>query len=301
MRIADTQRNELDSIYLALTDAEARGLWDELWAAGKTPEEIAKGRDLSPDAHRRVWTALFARADRVAPGLSRALYERVMDPNSWVPFADTPRVLRALRERGLRIGVVSNVPAVLRPVFAKHGLERFVDSFTHSFEVGAEKPDPAIFLAAARSLRLRPEEILMVGDHAVDAGAERAGMRVFILPEKFDWSKPAVLDEAMRTMTNALRPWTNDFHVAQNDATVKGSGSHDKTGKHCLPNDPNGKLNIAHHAGFWLRDDKGNLTRAVQHICWDGCMFPNETMMRPETWKSVLGTMIAVRNAHGWD
>jgi sugar phosphate isomerase/epimerase len=122
-----------------------------------------------------------------------------------------------------------------------------------------------------------------------------------ILPEKFDWSNPAVLDEAMRTMTNALRPWTNDFHVAQNDATVKGSGSHDKTGKHCLPNDPNGKLNIAHHAGFWLRDEKGNLTRAVQHICWDGCMFPNETMMRPETWKNVLGTMIAVRNAHGWD
>jgi len=122
-----------------------------------------------------------------------------------------------------------------------------------------------------------------------------------ILPEKFDWSKPAVLDEAMRTMTNALRPWTNDFHVAQNDATVKGSGSHDKTGKHCLPNDPNGKLNIAHHAGFWLRDDKGNLTRAVQHICWDGCMFPNEMMMKPQIWNDVLGTMLAVRNAHGWD
>jgi hypothetical protein len=30
-------------------------------------------------------------------------------------------------------------------------------------------------------------------------------------------------------------------------------------------------------------------------------MFPNETMMRPGTWTSVLGTMIAVRNAHGWD
>jgi sugar phosphate isomerase/epimerase len=122
-----------------------------------------------------------------------------------------------------------------------------------------------------------------------------------ILPEKFDWSSPEVLDEAMRTMTRALRPWTNDFHVAQNDATVKGSGSHDKTGKHCLPNDPNGKLNIAHHAGFWLRDDQGHVTRAVQHICWDGCMFPNETMMRPETWRNVLTTMIAVRNAHGWD
>ena len=58
-------------------------------------------------------------------------------------------------------------------------------------------------------------------------------------------------------MTRALRPWTIDFHVAQNDATVKGSGSHDKTGRHCLPLDPNGKLDIVKHAGFWLRDDSG--------------------------------------------
>ena len=64
-------------------------------------------------------------------------------------------------------------------------------------------------------------------------------------------------------MTHALRPWTIDFHVAQNDATVKGSGSHDKTGRHCLPNDPNGKLDIARHAGYWLRDDSGNVTRAL--------------------------------------
>jgi putative hydrolase of the HAD superfamily len=164
----------------------ARGIWDELWAAGKTPEEIAKGRDLSPEAHRRVWTALFTRADRVVPGLSRPLYEQVMDPHSWVPYADTRATLETIRGRGLKVGVVSNVPADLRPVFAKHGLDRLVDSFTHSFEVGAEKPDPAIFLAAAHSLGVKPTETLMVGDHAVDAGAERAGMRAFILPAEFD-------------------------------------------------------------------------------------------------------------------
>jgi hypothetical protein len=48
-------------------------------------------------------------------------------------------------------------------------------------------------------------------------------------------------------------------------------------------------------------DDNGNLTRSFQHICWDGCMFSNETMMKPETWRSVLSTMIDVRNAHGWN
>ena len=90
-------------------------------------------------------------------------------------------------------------------------------------------------------------------------------------------------------MTDALRPWTIDFHVAQNDGTVKGFGSHDKTGRHCLVTDPNGKLDIPKHAGFWLRDDNGELTKAFRHICWDGCMFPNEVMMKQQTWNDILG------------
>jgi hypothetical protein len=50
-----------------------------------------------------------------------------------------------------------------------------------------------------------------------------------------------------------------------------------------------------------MRDNDGKTTRAFRHICWDGCMFPNATMMQPQTWEKVLSTMIAVRNAHGWD
>jgi sugar phosphate isomerase/epimerase len=121
-----------------------------------------------------------------------------------------------------------------------------------------------------------------------------------ILPEDFDWSDRAALDEGLKQMTNALRPWTIDFHVAQNDATVKGSGSHDRTGRHCLPFDPNGKLDIVRHAGFWLRDEEGQLERKFDHICWDGCMFPNAVMTEQKTWNDVLGVMKAVRDAHGW-
>jgi sugar phosphate isomerase/epimerase len=120
-----------------------------------------------------------------------------------------------------------------------------------------------------------------------------------ILPEGYDWSDRDTLDRAIKTMTDALRPWTIDFHVAQNDATTKGSGSHDKTGRHCLPKDPNGKMDIVRVAGAWMRDEAGTPTRAFEHICWDGCMFPNATMMNPRTWNDVLAAMIAVRNAHG--
>ena len=122
-----------------------------------------------------------------------------------------------------------------------------------------------------------------------------------ILPENFDWNDRSIVQAGLKKLTAALRPWTIDFHVAQNDGTVFGSGSHDKTGRHCLATDPNGKLDIVHDAGYWLRDENGELTKAFKHICWDGCMFTNETLLKQETWNSILATMISVREAHGWN
>ena len=121
-----------------------------------------------------------------------------------------------------------------------------------------------------------------------------------ILPPDWDWSSPLRLNQAIKELTDALRPWTIDLHIAQNDATVHGSGTHDKTGHHCLPNDPNGKLDIVRHAGYWLRGKDGRLNKTLRHLCWDGCMFPNAVMMKPETWNDILRTMIAVRDAYGW-
>jgi hypothetical protein len=122
-----------------------------------------------------------------------------------------------------------------------------------------------------------------------------------ILPADFSWDHPETLSDAWKTLSAALRPWTIDVHIAQNDATVKGSGSHDKTGRHCLPNDPDGKVNVVEVAGYWLRNENGQLTKASRHLCWDGCMFSNEIMMQAETWNEILATMIAVRQAHGWE
>jgi len=121
-----------------------------------------------------------------------------------------------------------------------------------------------------------------------------------ILPVDFQWSDRAALTAALKTLTSQLRPWTIDFHVAQNDGTAHGTGSHDKTGRHCLATDPNGKLDIANDAGFWLRDENGELTKAFRHICWDGCMFSNEVMMQQKTWNDILASMIKVRKLHGW-
>ncbi len=121
-----------------------------------------------------------------------------------------------------------------------------------------------------------------------------------LLPDNFDWNDQGQLDEALRKLTDELRPWTIDFHVAQNNGTVFGSGSHDKTGRHCQATDPTGKLDIARHAGFWLKNNSGHPVKRFRHICWDGCMFSNETMMKPQTWNDILKVMVQVRDLHGW-
>jgi sugar phosphate isomerase/epimerase len=121
-----------------------------------------------------------------------------------------------------------------------------------------------------------------------------------ILPLDYQWDDREALTEGLKKLTAALRPWTLDFHVAQNDGTAYGSGSHDKTGRHCQATDPNGKLDIAVDAGHWLRNENGELTKAFKHICWDGCMFPNAVLEQQKTWNDILAAMIKVRNLNSW-
>jgi hypothetical protein len=37
----------------------------------------------------------------------------------------------------------------------------------------------------------------------------------------------------------------------------------------------------------------------MKHICWDGCMFPNEVLMKQQTWNDILAAMIEVRATAG--
>ena len=97
--------------------------------------------------------------------------------------------------------------------------------------------------------------------------------------------------EAYGTMTRALGPWTLDVHIAQSDGTVFGSGAHDKTGRHCRADDPQGKLDVVKCAAYWLLDSDGAPREAIRHLCWDGCMIANDVLEAPETWNRILQLM----------
>jgi HAD superfamily hydrolase (TIGR01509 family) len=171
--------------YAGLDAEEAATVWQEVIRRASTPEELAKGRDLSAERHRQVWTELYLAAgcDRLASGLSDALYTMTIDPKTWEAFPDTLPTLRALHEHGLRLGVVSDTGFDMRPVFDALGLSRYFDTIVLSFEQGVCKPDPSVFLRACEKLGVPTAETLMVGDNPyTDAGAVSAGLPVLLLP-----------------------------------------------------------------------------------------------------------------------
>src|SRR6478672_487828 len=231
------------------------------------------------------------------------------------------RIGRKLRELGVRSYGVIRIDSAASPAeWAKDpaaGTKRIAQTFRQACSIAEDfgerlAMEGEICWAGMHSWRHNVELLEMVGrPKTLGFQADMAHTMLFtmgynapedrLLPENFDWSDHEKLAAAYKKVASALRPWTIDFHVAQNDGTVKGSGSHDKTGKHCLPFDPNGRLDIVRDAGAWMRDDQGNVTRAFQHICWDGCMFPNSVMGEQQTWNDILRVMVAVREAHGWN
>jgi HAD superfamily hydrolase (TIGR01509 family) len=172
---------------------KATALADRLVMAGRAggplparvPPHLAEhwaDRDLYAHSHRAAYTGLAATVPTGVEGLADALYDRLLGPEGWLPYADTEPTLRTLHEAGIKVAVVSNIGFDIRPHFAAWGFDSMVDAFALSYEVGRTKPDPAIFLRACGMLGADPERTLMVGDSPADAGAVRAGLAALVLP-----------------------------------------------------------------------------------------------------------------------
>jgi putative hydrolase of the HAD superfamily len=95
-----------------------------------------------------------------------------MTPDAWSPYPDAAEVLSTLGERGVAVGVVSNIGCA-------HGLDRYVDAYVLSYEHGIQKPDPHLFATACAALGSEPDRTLMVGDdRRADGGAAALGCAV---------------------------------------------------------------------------------------------------------------------------
>lgn len=143
---------------------------------------LQEGRDLSAERHRAAMRGWWGHVDFLR-GVEEAAYRELTAPDAWVPYADTESTLRALRERGTRVGIVSDFAWDLRIHLAHHGMDDLIDGYVISYELGREKPDPHLFLKACADLGVDPRATLMVGDNPVrDGGATACGLRAYIVP-----------------------------------------------------------------------------------------------------------------------
>ena len=176
---------ELEPPWVSLRDRVPAGISDErLIAALRTEMEYYRkhaheGRDEASLADLR---------ERCARLVSRELdieltVEELLDAIRFDPYPDTVPALGELRARGLRVLVVSNWDVSLPRVLERCGIAGLIDATVTSAEVGARKPDPAIFLTALELTGSTPDEALHVGDTAEEdvTGARAAGIRALLI------------------------------------------------------------------------------------------------------------------------
>ena len=132
-------------------------------------------RDLEPHLHREAYLHVL-RESGLADHHAETLYGRVIDPSSWTPYPDTAEVLKGLHRQGIKTAVVSNIAFDVRPAFEAIGVAGYVDEVVLSYEVGAVKPDAAIFETALTRLGVDAQRAVMVGDSdEADGGARAIG------------------------------------------------------------------------------------------------------------------------------
>lgn len=154
-------------------------------------------RDLDPALHRHAYLEVL-RGSGVPDTQATRLYDRLIDPLAWTPYPDTGLVLEALSAQGIPIGIVSNIAFDIRPAFAKHGWDALVGAMTLSYEVGAIKPNAAIFRDATDRLGVDPERVLMIGDSAeADGGAAALGARFALVEPLPTADRPRALIAAL--------------------------------------------------------------------------------------------------------
>jgi len=149
---------------------------------------ISPIRERSPEEQARIffrYQQTILTEAKVSPPLSPAILEKVMrrlrelhQGMSFALFDDVLPSLKGLQERHLTLGLLTNLDMEMQSICRGLGLEPYLDFIVTSGEVGSDKPNPLIFLAALERAGVRAAEVVHVGDqYQIDVvGARGVGI-----------------------------------------------------------------------------------------------------------------------------
>lgn len=119
-----------------------------------------------------------------SPELISAMIDKWRNSNfKLVLFDDVTPVLAGLKQRGLVLGLISNVDTDITSTLEELGLAPLLDVITTSLDTGYTKPQPEIFHEAVARAGVKAGEALFIGDqYQIDVlGAEKAGLKGLLL------------------------------------------------------------------------------------------------------------------------
>ena len=167
-----------DGAAAALLATAATAHEDQVWHRARTEQSSARLEEMLVDFgvahdHPRLAAALAA-------------YHAWWDPHTWID-PDAPELLKALRDNGFKVGVLSNTiwsRERHERVFERDGVLHLIDGAVYSSEIAFTKPHPQAFHAAADAVGVDPARVAFVGDRPFEDvhGAQQAGMRAVFVP-----------------------------------------------------------------------------------------------------------------------
>ncbi len=167
-----------------------------------------------PEGTRGFWREFLLRicehlgVPAPSPFAAAELFDRFARAEAWEIYPEAPSALDRLRERGLRLGVVSNWDERLPLLLERLGLAGRFQAIVHSAAVGYEKPRPEIFREALARLALPASQVVHVGDRPRDdvEGASAAGMRPLLLDRTGNGGDLSSL-AALPDLLHCRQPW----------------------------------------------------------------------------------------------
>ena len=116
-------------------------------------------------------------------GLKKAPWPR----DTEYPYPDAEAVLRTLKERGYRLGIIASQPLGSAQRLARFGLRDFFEVICASAEEGLDKPDPALYRRALTLAGCAPQEAVMIGDRTDNdiAPAKALGMQTVLIRQGY--------------------------------------------------------------------------------------------------------------------
>jgi putative hydrolase of the HAD superfamily len=160
--------------------------------------------------------AVFAQAGIAASAEFLSSYYAAWDPHT-LTDPDAAPLLRELRRRGIKVGVLSNTMwprQVHEQIFARDEILELIDGAVYSSEIPWVKPHPEAFRAAMQAVGMTdPADCVFVGDRPYDDvhGAKSMGMRAVLVPNSdvpgFEAAEPDAVIGRLGDLLKHLDDW----------------------------------------------------------------------------------------------